>query len=355
MSLFNPDVGENCSIVETVMNSKKYLWVTSLLTLLFLGGVGVFNYVIDPMCYYHCSVVDTSKRTQNVYYQAAQTAVASPDAEILILGSSRGETTPSKWIEDVTGQKTINLSIGGAEILLKIALLNAALDAGINIKKVIWIADYFELVPVSTDIKTKITPALQKHIGSVTGEDIFYYYLGHLQRLIDHNSLEASFEQLKGDPSSLFSKGGNGSSIDYVKCKDPRYLGSIPSEDIKKRVAASYSGFQERLAADQDPAYWSLFDGQLRALNEKGIEVILFIPPYHPDFKMKFDIEFPQYAAQSKAWITRLNSMSSEKIRVLNYFEGIPGDDKGPSFWDDGMHMTCKSAIIMLEKSLRER
>lgn len=353
MSLVYFDARKYGAVLEVMMNKvTKYLWLMCILILLLLCGFAAFNYSVDPMCYYHCPTVDLTKRTQNVYYQSAQTAVANPDAEILILGSSRGETTPPKWVEEVTGQKTINLSSGGADLLLKVAVLNAALDTGAKIKKVIWIADYFELVSASTDIKTKLTPALQRHISSVIAEGNLQHLLRHMQRLIDHNSFEASLEQLKNHPSSMFSKVGSGEGIDVAKCQDPDFLGDTPRDQLGKNVMASYGTSWVRLAADQDPAYINLFELQIRSLRQRGIEVILLIPPYHPDFTAKFAQEHRHYHQLSEQWVKRLESLSSEKIHVLNYSQGIPGDDKGPSFWNDGLHMTCKSVIIMLEQAL---
>lgn len=332
--------------------TTKLIFAVAFFVLLLLGAIAGFNYYVDPMCYYHCPGIDLTKRTQNVYYQAAQTAVANPDAEILVLGSSRGETTPPKWIEEVTGMKTINLSQGGADLLLKVAVLNAALDAGVKVKKVIWIADYFELVSSSTSIKTKITPAFQKYIRSVTTSGQFSFFLDHLQRIIDHNSFEASLEQLKGHPSSMFLKSGNGSNIDYVQCQKPDFEGETPADQLDKKVLASHSSFVSRLATNQDPVYFDLFEKQIRALEQRGIQVILFIPPFHPHFTERFDKEYPQYRLAREQWLAQLEKLSSPQVQVVNYFSGIPGDDLGPSFWNDGVHMTCKGVIRMLEQTL---
>ncbi|WP_374032719.1 hypothetical protein [Bdellovibrio bacteriovorus] len=126
-------------------NTLKMILFLAAFIIGLMGLVAGFNFAVDPMCYYRCDVIDTNRQSQNVYYQAAQIVGANPNAEVVILGSSRGETTSALWVEEVTGLKTINLSKGGAGLLLKVSLLRTALDQKLPLKKVIWIADYFEL------------------------------------------------------------------------------------------------------------------------------------------------------------------------------------------------------------------
>ena len=144
--------------------SLKYILSFACLTILLLGSVAVYNYMMDPMCYYRCEDIDLSRKTKNVYYQVFQTLEASRDAEAIILGSSRAERVPPRWVERVTQQKTLNLAKGGADLLLKIALSNEALKSNKNLKRVIWMADYFELLPATTDAKVLWTPVIQKNL-----------------------------------------------------------------------------------------------------------------------------------------------------------------------------------------------
>ncbi|WP_413613315.1 hypothetical protein [Bdellovibrio sp. HCB-110] len=330
----------------------KYIVAFGVLSLLILTGIAGFNYSVDPMCYYHCSEVDLSKRTQNVYYQTAQTAVANADAEILILGSSRGETTPPVWIQEVTGKKTINLSQAGGDLLLKIAVLNSALDKGAKVKTVIWLADYFELVRSSTDIKVRITPALQKHLLREGKENVLSFYLDHLQRLIDHNSTEASLEHLKDRQDSYFPKLGTGGSIDYKSCLSPDYTSDTATDVLEKKILSSYGNFSTRMASEQDEDYWRIFENQIRILDRQGIKVLILVPPVHSDFRAKLYKEFPGSKEKTQKWLERMEKLSTDNIRVKSFLDGIPSDDQSPSFWTDGVHMTCKSMMLMLQGTL---
>lgn len=334
---------------------NKYLLAIAAFSISLLSLVMGFNYVVDPMSYYHCPEVDLAQRTQNVYYQTAQTAVANSDAEVLILGSSRGETTPPQWIEEVTGKKTVNLSQSGADLLLKMAVLNSVLEKGSQVKKVIWLADYFDLVRSWTDVKVRTTPVLRRHLGDEGKISAFTFYTESLSRLINHNSTEAALEHLKNNPDSMFSKKGRGSQIDFKACMQPDFQGEVDEGTLLKKIESSYSGFSKYFAEPQDPIYWDLMEKQIKDLENRGIEVLILIAPMHNKFISRLYKDHPMAKVQIKTWLDRLQALSSEKVRVVSYYdEGVPGDDEGPSFWNDGAHTTCKSMTLMLDKPMRD-
>ncbi|HWU43899.1 MAG TPA: hypothetical protein VN132_10695, partial [Bdellovibrio sp.] len=184
-------------MMQTMANAKKSIFLVLLSLGICLGLVATYNYQVDPMCYYRCHDIDLNRLTQNVYYRALQTAKANPDAEVLILGSSRGERISPKWVEEITGLKTINLSQGGSDLFLKIALLNAALDGNPKIKKVIWMADYFELVPSATDYKVYLTPVIWNLSGMSETDLHKGRNFQRAQALIDHRTLEAGLEMTR--------------------------------------------------------------------------------------------------------------------------------------------------------------
>lgn len=336
----------------------KIIFSLAGFVVLLLGCVALFNAYADPMCYYRCDAIDLTRHTQNVYYQSAQMVAANPDAEILIMGSSRGETTPPLWVQSVTGMKTINLSKGGAGLLLKVALLKTAEEYKLPLKKVIWIADYFELAGDVTDVKVRQTPVLRKHIASelkgLEGVGGLKYYAERTQRLFDHNSFEASLQQLKNKEEDFFDPKGSGSKIEYEKCASPEYNGNISSELLPKAVSGSYTTFSPGFRSPLNQNFVDIFKHEIKALADKGIEVIILIPPYHPDVLKRIAQSYPDTSEFFKKWLTIIKDLESQKVRVLSYWEGgIPSDDAGPSFWDDGAHPTCKSMLLMLSKEIK--
>lgn len=337
-------------------NTLKVLLSLAGISVALLGAVAAFNVIADPMCYYRCETIDTSRHTQNVYYQAAQIVGANPDAEVLIVGSSRGERTPPLWIQEVTGKKTVNLSKGGAGLLLKVALLRTAEEYKLPLKKVIWIADYFELAGDVTDVKVRQTPVLKKQITAELSElgvfGIKNYFEG-LQRLIDHNSFEASMRQLQNLDEDIFEPKGSGTKIDYVSCASPDFKGKTSTDLLPKEIDISYSSFGPPLQTPLSEKFVMIFKNEIKRLANKGIEIEILIPPFHPTLMARLQKEHPQVVELHNQWLKIYQEFEFEKnVRISSYWSGIPGDDAGPSFWDDGAHPTCKSMMQMLKPVL---
>lgn len=330
-------------MINVTKKTYFYIVLLPILALGFLTAIAGFNYFRDPLCYFHCDTVDLNKKTHNVYYQSAQTLAANPDAEILILGSSRGERVAPQWVEQITGKKTINLSQGGADLLLKVALSKQALKSHKNLKVVIWMADYFELLPHTTDTKVQLTPVLFNEVDASVRLQGFQKFMKTLMVLVDHNTLEAAASL---NTAEMFRKAGNGSEIDPEVCL------SQPLEDGKK-LQTSYPSVHGFLKMQQNEDYFKILEHQIKEFESRGLKVIINISPYHPQFEKNLFSESPDSKAKIRSWIDRLSGLKSANVSVLDYSEGIPSDDGGLKYWEDGIHPTCYSEVLMLESALR--
>ncbi|MEK2645188.1 hypothetical protein [Bdellovibrio sp. BCCA] len=329
----------------------KVILSFAFFAILLLGGVAAFNFYADPMCYYRCDSIEVQRPTQNVYYEAAQLIAANPDSEVIILGSSRGQTTPEVWVQSRTGMKTLNLSKGGAGVLLKLALLRIAQEYKLPLKKVIWIADYFEVAGEVTDVKVRQTPVLRRYLTQELSEiGGLKNRFESLQRLIDHNSFEASLAQKS--LTQTFEIPQSGVDIDYQACASPDFKGKTPAEVLSKEVDISYSTFGPTLRSRLNNSYVEALRQSVQMLAQDGVEVLILVPPFHPDFMARLAKDAPDSLKLHQQWFDYLNSLQSDRIRVSSFWNGIPGDDEGPAFWDDGAHPTCKSMMIMLDKAL---
>ena len=320
------------------------------------GAVAAFDYQVDPMCYYHCDRVDISKKTANFYYQAAQKVLAYPDTQLVILGSSRGQTTSPVWIEKITGLKSLNLSLGAAEMTSKIAFLNLALEKT-RLRKVLWYADYFELIPEDADIKIKTTPALQTYLETEREEinpmTRVFGKMNNLLELIDHNTLEASFYTLTKNSVENHLDQGVGSGIDFEKCQKPDFKGDRTPLQLEKEAGQTYDSYSRKvLKPPQSSKAWGLFLKKIGELEQKNIQVTVVIPPYNPVFAHRLEGEFSDLYAKHRRWVQNLVNLKYSNLKVLNYFDGIPQDDSSPRFWNDGVHFTCKGVINMLSGKL---
>ena len=335
-----------------MQSSLKYIFVFGALSIFLLAGIAAFNYVVDPLCFYHCHEIELGRPTQNLYYQAAQTAKAHPDAEALILGSSRGETTPPQWVAEATGLKAINLSQGGADLLLKLVLAKVAIQSAPGVKKIIWMSDFFELIRQTTDIKVRNTLAFKKFLPESEKQVDLVSKMHSYQRLIDHNNFEASIAALGGEKRDSKSL-GTGSEIDYQECLSPSFKGSTNPDLLPKEVLLLFENYRSSVFKNpQDEAYWKIFEEQMTDWSKEGIEVVFVFTPYHPEFLRKLKTDLPDVYEAHQNWIKKVNALSLKGLLVLNYFEGIPGDDGSPTYWNDGVHFSCRGAIEMLKPTL---
>ncbi|WP_413581349.1 hypothetical protein [Bdellovibrio sp. HCB288] len=334
------------------MSSLKalYLLLTSIVVL--LGGIALFNYQADPQCFYNCPEVNLQRSSLNIYYKTAQTILAHPETEQVILGSSRAQTTPPQWVEQVTGLKTVNGASEGAEVMTKIIFSNLAKEKT-QLKRVIWFADYFELVSENIDSRIKNTEALRKYLPAASTHENPWLRASQWQSLIDHNTLEASLHHVNNKKSFTVTQ-GPGSEI-YERCMDPGFKGNESVESLSREVQMLYQNYVNGpIKAAQSENAWKLFVDQIRSLADNGIEVVVVVIPYNPVFLAKLKAEHPEIYKRHVEWIQKLSELSqNSKIKVVNAFEGIQGDDGSPKFWNDGVHFTCYGSMRMLEPVLK--
>lgn len=332
------------------MTSLKALFTFFILSSAIVLAIASFNYSIDPQCF-RCEEIDTEKFTLNYYYQMAQKILIYKDTEVVILGSSRGQSTPEAWIEEKTGSRTLNLSSSGAELAVKSVFLNLASE-NLKIKKVIWIADYFELVSENVDMKMKNTPALRRYLPSGISSTYKIGLLDKLQSLIDHNTTEASLAFLGQAHKKHQSE--NLPLIDYKKCTNPSFKNHQSQEALLKEVDIIFQNYVSgALKPLQSPKTRSVLANIMNDLVSRGIVVDIVIAPYHPSFMERLKREHPEIYDRHLEWTIFLKSLEQDGIRIADAFGGIPGDDGSPRFWDDGSHFTCYSSMVLLEPILR--
>ncbi len=314
-------------------------------TLVLLTCVAAFNYTVDPMCYYHCETFDPTKPTMNTFYNVGQKVVSYPDTELILLGSSRGQMFSPLWVQKKTGLKTLNLSIGGGEAVAKIAFLNLALEK-LNIKQVVWLADYFEIIPEVADVKIKSTPILRHYVaGEITPPSPFT----QLQTLIDHNTFEAAIFKLQRK-SRVEIDHGSGSFLDDDLCDSESFKGNHSFEEMKKEAGVTYDSFTKKvLKPPQSDTLFKALAKKLAELGARKIETSVVILPYNPMFHSRMIQEYPNSEKLHLQWITKMEGLRGPYIKVYNFYDGVPGDDGSEKYWDDGVHLTCKGSMAILK------
>ncbi|MEN0059735.1 MAG: hypothetical protein AAGB31_12925, partial [Bdellovibrio sp.] len=132
-------------------------------------------------------------------------------------------------------------------------------------------------------------------------------------------------------------------------CLTPEFKGKTQADMLSKEIQILYENYLNAvLRQEQDETYWRILADQFTQWSQAGIEVIYVLPPYHPDFMKRMQKDNPELYRNHFKMVERLLALSLPNVRVASYLEGIPGDDGGPRYWNDGVHFTCLGAIKML-------
>ncbi|MFM6929669.1 MAG: hypothetical protein ACKOX6_14470, partial [Bdellovibrio sp.] len=173
-------------------------------------------------------------------------------------------------------------------------------------------------------------------------------YLSDLQGLINHNTLEASIYFLDHQQETKITQGA-GVDLDYHKCDSSDFKGKETEESLRNEIDIFYQNYTRSvLRPEQNENEWKAFEKELSDLEHKGIEVFVVIPPYHRVFSERVKKEYPELYNRHLQWVSRLKSLAAAHVKIINYFDGIPGTNDSPAYWNDGVHFTCKSSDIML-------
>lgn len=331
------------------MTPVKAIFTFGFFAAALIGVVAGIGYSVDAMCFYHCSSVSLERASLNNYYQSAQRILAHPETQQIIVGSSRGQTMPTQYFDQHFGLKTLNLSVEGAELVTKAALINMALQKA-PIKRVIWLADYFELIPSGMNTKLINCPALMAQVPDAMKSLIKKQRTDLVESLLDHNNFEATVSYLNKKPP-IGTDLGSGSGLDPVACASPDYRGGVTEAVLEKKVDIMYENYtQEILKPPLSEAAEELFKKEMSDLTAKGLEVAVVIAPYQPRFMQQLKKEFPDIYKKHDEWAHRLEAMAGPHLQVINGWNGIPNGDSTPASWNDGVHYTCKSAVALINQ-----
>jgi|GEM_PF-6384893 len=334
------------------MTPLKAIFIFGILAAALISVVGGLSYEVDAMCFYHCSSVSLERRSLNNYYQSAQRILSHPEAEQIIVGSSRGQTMPTHYFDEHFGLKTLNLSVEGAELVTKAALIIMALQKA-PIKRVIWLADYFELIPSGLNSKLINCPALMAKVPDEMKSLINKQRTNLIESLLDHNNFEATITYLNKKPP-IGDDWGSGSGLDAKECANAGYHGGVTEAVLEKKVDIMYENYtQEILRPPQSEAAEELFKKEMSELVAKGLEVAVVIAPYQPRFMRQLKAEFPDIYNKHEQWAHRLEALTGPHLQVINGWNGIPNGDSTPRSWNDGVHYTCQSAIALINQIKR--
>lgn len=321
------------------MTAKK-----SVLSFMFCAlciGLGIVGYTLwqDPYCG-SCKSIDLDRYSVNSYYQAAQVIKANPDAEVVIVGSSRGQAISPEWLSEKLGKKVINLSVAGSSAESKIAFIELAKEMT-HLKEIIWLADYFEILGESKDKKLE-SMEIYRRGDSSSFENI----LAKISFGIDHNNFEAA---ISGRTKTFTPKQGWGDVSN--DCFQSTYSGKTPLELLDKEIDLLYFNYKTGVfSAPESTWKKELISSFLHKQSKLKVKIVIM--PYHPRFWSQLRVERPQLVENQIKWS---QAFREYPVEVYDFLEGIPGDDGSNKYWDDGVHLTCYGSFKLFETILQDK
>ncbi|QDK37831.1 SGNH/GDSL hydrolase family protein [Bdellovibrio sp. NC01] len=145
-----------------------------------------------------------------------------------------------------------------------------------------------------------------------------------------------------------------GADIDYSVCASSEFKGKETESSLRSQVDLLYESYVNgSIKPPQNPEALANFQTLIQRLQERHVEVLIVVPPYHPTFMSRLKSEHPEIYEGHLKWISNIEKLQGPGVIVKNYFSGISQDDGSPSYWNDGVHFTCKGVIAMLESSLK--
>lgn len=328
-----------------------------LFAVIFLGiiGIGFFNYYVDAQCTFSCQSLNIERDSLNPFFQKAKQITRAQNLETLIVGSSRGESTSPLWYSDAGFGSTLNVSVAGSEALAKATMIDLALESG-SLKRVIWLADDFDLPGQVVDAKIENLKALEKFFPKKflhQQKSEWQKSLSHLQYLIDHKSFEAALKFLtqKDKVRSLVLK-KVGEEFSLESCESGGSSSEKEEQLLEKNIQLIFQNYVKGPLRYQTPEEnWNWFRLKLEEWNQKGIKIYLVMNPFHYQFLSRLKRDYADLFERHQNWSQRMRDLQGPQVKVISVDELESKDSPQNSlYWSDGVHYTCRIATKIFRK-----
>ncbi len=301
------------------------------------------------------------KWTTNIEYMKFQNIGRVEDVETVVLGSSTSEAYHASDIDKIFNTKTYTLSLGGADTPTRYVFFKKAIEEFSNLKRIIYIADFFEF----NKEEAKPAVAFNKEMGASlpsfakpNGIDFIKYYL-------NHQLLEDAFNILKRKKKNKqIILGDDGSAsrsmvISSIQAKNGlrALITKEQKEKLTEYIVENYVTYSRSVLNDFEElnqVILSLYEEMISMAQEKKIEIIFILSPYHNDFRNRL-MEIENIPKHYESW-QELFSKYSEKIGVIvvNPTESFIATEPLSGAWRDGIHYGREAAFSFVEEAKSE-
>ncbi|NOT79577.1 MAG: hypothetical protein HOP07_11345 [Bacteriovoracaceae bacterium] len=283
--------------------------------------------------------------------------------ETLILGSSTSEAFLVSEVNHHFKTQSFHASIGGGSTVARYTLFKKALKSNNSLKRVIYIADFFEMNKLSVPDLIAFNNELKMEIDT---QD-FMPHMGHyLKYLFSHQMLESAFlvmkRKRKNYHSPLLVDGSTGQSMILSTVETLASFNSkISSHNrikLNEEILENYGTYSNNVLAGFEELNIhakNLVESLVSESQKKSIEVIFILAPYHESFRKKL-LSNPKLSKRYLEWITFFESLNSQSgVFVYNPTTSNIAIDPDSGVWRDGIHFNQFAATYFLKEIAENR
>lgn len=278
---------------------KQFIIYIGTLMVLWLGGISITNYVVDPAHVYSSEYVDKiiegiksgynvegrSNMNERLYKLKLVECYNGKAFNYLALGSSRIMTVSQ---ESLNGKSLLNLGVSGCKIEDIMALLQICEDNCINYENVIIAVDPTLFNEHDDDNRWKSIESYYDKFSEGKSKGWNGWYI--IKNLFSPSYFQASIAAIR-------NKTNNNNELKYVTTYindgftnrtdgsiyyDKKYREMSQADVDRKATCEMHSSFKGFNSVSQERI--KLFKKIISYLNNRGVNILFFECPYHPSF-----------------------------------------------------------------------
>jgi len=303
-----------------------------------------------------------SKYTDNFIYLKIKSIETNHDFQTVIIGSSTSESFNPADVNFILNTNSFSASTGGGNTPTRYALFNSAVKNMKNLKRIIYIADFFEFnrptpkdeVILSEKVNTYLdVPELKPNL------------LIKMKHIFSHQLFESIFKvikKLKKDKRTLINSNGTSdrsmilSPIDNANA----FSSQIPASQkfaLLKQIKENYTTYSQRVLnnfTELSPLVIKLFEKMNSLAKENNIQIIYILAPYHNDFRNML-FQDPKISKRYNEWQSLFRRFAkNSNILLYNPLTSKIAIDPMSGVWRDGIHFNRQSSSYMLKEISKE-
>lgn len=313
--------------------AQKNIFLFAFISFLMASSITLFIAYIDPM-----KNIDLFKNKYGAHHlnlvheKLKMMNDASFNKELIIIGSSTSETYLPKFFSDKFSLSAFSASIGGADSSIKYAFAKKALEKT-SVKNVVVVADFFEVVMNSSDVKLLNSPFIKI-------DNSFYNFSiqDKIKVYFSHQSLESALNVMKRQKKnkSIILNADGTTQQSMLLVDDVKDV-----TELKTNITENIFTYKNLIFKDKDKIesfYINQYRDLAKSFNESNKKLFIIISPYHKIFLNRL-MENSSIKKLYSDWVSFLTSLESENVKIIqpqNKFDCFTQEDK--ICFRDGLH-----------------